>query len=640
MYPNQVETANKICQELQSKKYCILIAEMQSGKTGYFLTVALLSIERDVSKEVIIFSGASSKSLGHQVRDDLEHAIRDKSRQESIMNRELTTPEQKKTYFEQRIVFYKEKIKIVWGKKQIKSLSKINPGTLLIHDESHYAQDTGCIPYKFIYKKFKIMKCLYGDNSDLIEKDISVLSVSATPISEVVSYNEGSNDKALVFAEPGVGFCGIQTRRDNGKISYIAKQVTSNNIPYIVDIIEENKDHYEDRKKYFIFRGRSNDMDYYNEIARKSDCCLVKINQDSIESLSIFDREPTRNTIVVFYAMARMGDVINKEHIAMAYEYSRHLPNADATLQGLLGRLNGYYNTFDIPMTYLSENVKCHIDTYCECMSSQTAMHFNKHRKANNIMTGRRRSLMYQDRDGQIWVKTVPFQLDEKPTLTQLNELLESRGRPSVNSIRCRNSEESTYRYNKTMELFKNEIRTNKRFCYNFTNMITKYHTDDIVEHQIIGSEREGYIVYGYEKYNYDTHSELLENNNRELADKCIFKYQTSLGEVIENMNGGITKHFPEESSSNRVLFKECVKECIRDSLTQNILTSCRCISSVYCHDTEEVIGIRINKVASQSIETFLEILKLEMFVEYNVELQVTIREENTDHVVLESIKW
>lgn len=636
MYPNQLITAKKVCKSLQLNPYCMLVAEMQSGKTGTYLEVALTSISSGHYEHVIIFSGANSTSLGEQLHNDLKKAIEAFSKRLTLRNESLVFPKQKKDYCERQIIHFTNKIKIIWGHPVIKKLSTPKQNTLLIHDESHYAQDIKNIVYKFMYKRHGIEKCLHGDNSQLREKQLSLLSVSATPISEAISHLKYPSEKSVIFATPGEGYRGIKYRTEQNKIRYTAKPITLSNLPYIADLIEQNKDPFEDKKKYFVFRGRSNTRELFSELGHLTDCCVIYINQDSIDTLDIFKIEPEHNTIVVFYAMARMGDVISKEHIAMGYEYYSKATNADAMLQGLFGRFNGYYTT-ETPVMYVPEHVRCHIETYYHTISNQSIEGFCKHKKAKNVSPNRKSFICY-DKDQQQWVKTIPFCIRNRPSLSQLNHELIQRNYKPVNVVHVRNSTCDTYVMDNVMTRFKEAIATQSRFSHNFTNVITDHNTIDIIDaHQVFGSTNEGYMVYGFEMYDEIVHRDIKLPI---INDECIFKYRTHLDDVVEGVNGGNMSYFPEETASNRDLFTKCMRESIIRSLNKDSLINPRCISSLYCHETQQTVGIRINRDESQSVSSFLRTLRTQMLDEFGVELHLKYRAKYTEYRLLDDITW
>ena len=74
-YPNQIECAENIIQMFKTMWYVMLLAQMQSGKTGSFLYVALKLIHSGVIGKVLIISGNRETALRRQCEHDKDDAI-------------------------------------------------------------------------------------------------------------------------------------------------------------------------------------------------------------------------------------------------------------------------------------------------------------------------------------------------------------------------------------------------------------------------------------------------------------------------------------------------------------------------------------------------------------------------------------
>jgi hypothetical protein len=106
------------------------------------------------------------------------------------------------------------KTNVIWGRNGAKHHAK-KTKTLFIWDESHYAQDIGMSPDKFL----ETMGILpNGDFRCLEEMDNYVLSVSATPFSELCDIQNYSQGKTVIPLVPSEGYWGVEQMSKRGAI--------------------------------------------------------------------------------------------------------------------------------------------------------------------------------------------------------------------------------------------------------------------------------------------------------------------------------------------------------------------------------------------------------------------------------------
>jgi hypothetical protein len=198
---------------------------MQSGKSGTYLRVALECIHRGFFKKAYIICGSRDVALREQTKTSLTAAI------------ETFVGEKSSSFAEgmslMRIL--ESNIKVFWN-QDLKGV-EIGSDCLIINDESHVAQSKGNIPYKQFWQKNGMENCLYGDFKSLRERNIRVLSVSATSFSECVQNQkvvlgvEAEQDVALstknVFImNPGPSYTGIGNFLRNGNIHFTSEQIS------------------------------------------------------------------------------------------------------------------------------------------------------------------------------------------------------------------------------------------------------------------------------------------------------------------------------------------------------------------------------------------------------------------------------
>jgi hypothetical protein len=106
------------------------------------------------------------------------------------------------------------KIRVIWGSDLKKEPRFPLKKTLFIFDESHYAQNKGMQVDKFLTK----IGISATGKEGLEDSDNYVLSVSATPMSELSDTIHHSQTKGMVYLEPGPTYYGVAEMRENGNI--------------------------------------------------------------------------------------------------------------------------------------------------------------------------------------------------------------------------------------------------------------------------------------------------------------------------------------------------------------------------------------------------------------------------------------
>lgn len=328
--------------ERERERYCILTAQMQSGKTDTYYLVACEMLRRGVVEHVVVFSG---------------------NRETDLFNQHGSTTDQMETFYikykqylrnigvsngQGRDIIVKDvksQINVVWGGNLKREIFK--PNTLYIWDESHYAQSKGQQVDKFL-KQCGLTAT--GTNDYFEQTNSFLLSVSATPFSEMSDYRWNKQNKCVVPLLPGETYCGVKWFLNNGKI-----------VPFtlwsdaMVSAIARTSS--VGRSTYGLVRVSNKiEMDA-KRIAEERGFKWIMYDQKWVgDSLAqILSTEPENPTIVFLKGKCRMGNQVPKSHVSFVIETCSK-SNTDTVLQGLLGRMCGYHNNTDI-FIYLNERI-------------------------------------------------------------------------------------------------------------------------------------------------------------------------------------------------------------------------------------------------------------------------------------------
>jgi hypothetical protein len=363
IYDQQISTgkeiiySNYICSiPGEEKRWVILSAQMQSGKTGTYLFTAFEMLVEGLVENVVIFSGNRETELREQVLQDLEDFVFTYSLYLSSVV-DWSERERMRKSREAR-----SKIRVVWGTGLKNEPTFPMRQTLFVFDESHYAQNKGMQVDKFLTK---IGISAIGEGLD--QSKNFVLSVSATPMSEVSDKVHCEQTKGIVYLEPGPTYFGvaemIETRNIVGfnvadwveTLETALTTVSRSSIGFKYGLIRLTK--AGKGRKGTARRGGTEDEDEYDleavtqarQIATRCGwgCLFCDSDQEQAEALKIniidLITAPTeRHILVILKSKCRMGQVVPKQHIAFGMETSKN-PNTDVILQSLLGRFCGHH---------------------------------------------------------------------------------------------------------------------------------------------------------------------------------------------------------------------------------------------------------------------------------------------------------
>jgi hypothetical protein len=384
------------------KRWTILFAEMQSGKTGTFLFVSFEMLIKKMVDKVIIFSGNREIGLRTQTEEARKEFV-------GIFRRHLRTDadflllsEEERNDKLDELDEIVDKIHVVWGSDlrdtDISPITEKN--TLFVFEESHFAQNIGMQVDKFLAKIG-----ISATGEGLEKSGNYVLSVSATPISELSVLAHDSQTKGLVYLKPGPNYFGLSAMRKNGNIvgydvsdwkhrldssiQTVNREDVFDGFKYALvrltkkrsskksggngrrrqeekddDDEEEDTDAVEEAKA--IAREHNWGIRFHDSIPHSQERKQINIQNPKTKDpkkmkkqnplgLKDLNDVPERHTLVFLKGKCRMGQVVPKQHISFVMETSQK-PNTDVVLQSLLGRMCGYDANRNV-IIYLSNKI-------------------------------------------------------------------------------------------------------------------------------------------------------------------------------------------------------------------------------------------------------------------------------------------
>lgn len=383
-YENEIKSTNKILESFMSgKRYCMLAAEMMSGKTFAQIMSALkLRKEKNINK-IIAISGSDDLELREQWKKD-----------KKIILSKFVTELSKKGIIDDTMAVYhdfNENFNIYFRQDLENAISHIKNGDcIILWDESHYASGGDQSLCKF-FKKCDILDAIQGNCQILIDKNIYVLSTTATRCAES-SVHTDNKLSDMVVAKPGEGYRGLSYFYDNDLIKQ-SYPIHECNFDFIKKILLSHSH----EQKYFVMRLRD---DKYNSIGNLKCICeelnirvidVDKTSQEHEDNIKLiqtyntndekfygdpFNIEPKEFTIVVIRNMFRMGKRLCKDHICAIYESSKD-PNHNSIAQSLLGRMCGYHS-YDIILYVSLKYIKKGFLEYIEIVKNDFQFNMSK----------------------------------------------------------------------------------------------------------------------------------------------------------------------------------------------------------------------------------------------------------------------
>lgn len=679
----------------QEQPFTILLAQMQSGKTGTYLFTALEMVRLGLVKNVAIICGSSDTSLRAQARDDLLLAFKSFQRETMVAGD-----------MEGAIRLTDATIGVHFS-QDLHKLGEISEETLVIHDESHMAQSKNNIPFKLFYQKNNLDKALMGDFSELKKKHCYILGVSATPFSEIVANKKVQKEewtseesaflhgvelssKNFYFMKPGSGYIGVTELLGMGCIKFEAENIKASDCAHVASVLKKNSPKYHQR--YVVVRTMcaEKDSDMMRTIASTTGCDYVSVfgGEGSLEFMKV---QPLKTTLVHICGKFRMGQVVPKQYIAMVYEQSKH-PNADTILQGLLGRMCGYrgngaHTDVEIYVSAMAEGL---VRKYSHAWQEGVMDELSTVTKAMNLGGVRRKNggMIVQDKDGNKHIKTVPIKfsfsmierdnggsvpkfrsitsndiknlfedhpelIEDNPDKEEIMKLL-GLGRKTHSHEAFLASESSKIKSAKYFEILEDSVNRKDRVNVStYAQKVGKRTTAEFERAPLSlfgskgknGNENGTCYLMGYVRYNPDIHG-LFSEEIAAVDPKCNYVpgiVQMEDDTILDDVNGGQIIKFSldtaDDPDSLQTELEQAILRTIENSPTY-VEGATRAIHSLFDKETRLYEGIRLDKQIYT--EEMIKSIKDSLDRKYSVSLvfKKSRGRQPKDQIKFSSISW
>jgi hypothetical protein len=399
-------------------RHDILLAQMQSGKTETYLLVACKMLIAAKVDQVIIFSGTSELCLKKQLEDTLSGKIgvfykKLANLYSTEMNVSIEEATREVERFKHQVV--DKKVKILWG-VELNKYRGANEKTLFIWEEAHYAQTEGQKPDRFL-QRLRIPAD--GNSHALKERNNFMITISATPFSELVDLIRNKQDKQVCYMEPGEGYNSVKRIKESGHLhafntieeglEQALTKAGTKSCYGIVRVCGSKKE----EKVAQICSAKGWEVVFFDSL-KEGD---VKLRGEEVWEEMIHSVQPTHQIVIVIHEKCRMGHNLSKNYLSFVMETSVQ-PDTDTILQGLLGRVCGYPESrtaedniykVDVYLSGKSAAIKGDIDLYVEMIETQ-------HDGQIEVVPGRGRNLITQT--SKMFQPISPFKLTRDESIT------------------------------------------------------------------------------------------------------------------------------------------------------------------------------------------------------------------------------
>tara|TARA_Y100000389_G_C17458460_1_gene519818 strand:- start:187 stop:2133 length:1947 start_codon:yes stop_codon:yes gene_type:complete len=565
-YENQKECATEILEKFKAQSYVILCAQMQSGKTGTYLYAALSMIYHKIIDNIIIVSGVSDKNLREQCMNDKDNAF--------------------DSFFEDKVMTGGEVRRIeksihVLFSQDLSKMNEISENTLVIWDESHYAQNQSNRPNKW-FDTIGLEDVLNGKNlGRLKSKKIFVLSVSATPFSETIDNEKSADKKECVFLKPASYYRGLGKFIENQKVKEAVK-IDSKNKNKVKEIFEE----FVDSNKYLIVRVHTANY-ILDEIITELNFGRVSYDMNSKFDLNkdFLSKCPEKTTVILIKAKCRLGYVVHKEFVGLVYETSSD-SKADAQFQGLWGRMCGTPSEKDkfeyMPDVYVTKDNIRRGKKYAKSFENDEVPMIDH---AHNVpkQSIRRRNIAESEFHPSIPIKLedIPgFELkDVKDTIQELSGYHHTH--PSWNGNNPTQIQELKEMLSSNEKISKRDL-SHKSYDSRKMNMVQSYNqkTRDFrffdprkekksnfliwMKFEGDGKENGNYFMWWTKNQDEEILRELREESLPKTTGLEAFSVTNEATEETIECNGGQTYHLPKETYVDYALMKSEIYKCVK----------------------------------------------------------------------------
>ena len=377
VHQNQINTAKEILKDFatDTTRWSILLAQPQSGKSGVYFSVAYAIKNNEKLRNyfkvdnIFLITGMNETRLYNQFNQDVVFYLNDPKMKNCVL----------KNSHLKKYVFVAEKMKansLLSQREEAikKEINKIRKNALIIIDESHYSANNDSKLHLFLTKVVGIEPI---GNKELMKKqNVFVLSVSATPIAELLSEELIKIDETYAMAPqkawrvliPDKTYSGIPEMFKNNVI-FQSKHIKKETIDEFEEILKIQKSRMVKMNKmgYVIVRCSNKEISFLeNSLYVKKNWVINHIyNENSNIELDFLEDVPNKPNLVLIKGTNRAGiRFIGKDNIFMIRETPKSL--SDTTAQGLLGRVCGY-----------SKNKQIHV--YCDIKAAEQYVVWKEH---------------------------------------------------------------------------------------------------------------------------------------------------------------------------------------------------------------------------------------------------------------------
>lgn len=668
-YDNQINTGREIISKFLTGFWVMFIALLQSGKTGTYMFTAFEMFREKKIKKILIICGSAETELKNQLREDLEKNL---SNYRKILrnNCDLDVDDLSDDIKSNIDIYFSNNL---IDKNNIKKY-KMMKDLMIIWDESHFAQDAENRPNKFLNK---IGISASGNKEYLQERNIKVLSVSATPFSEFSDYNHYYQDKGTVYMTPSVDsvYVGIKELLENDCFIGFSEPLEA-----LACILSDDSTN----KTYGIVR--SIDRGNIQNIDKAKDLCLRYgwkcefIDGDHKEfEIQNLENEPETKTVLFIKGMFKMGKVVPKRYVSFVINMNSKTSKTDSLLQGLAGRMCGYVSRG------ANANVKIYLhEKFINSDEISKYLEFHNRKqvipeKANNIVSNSRdtySSLKHtipikidSDHfecdnfdDNESVIKAIQKCFDKDRVQNHNNDIASVDIINQVNNMLDNTKYEFTKRNHcvascaggpeKIGRLFKDKDDSGSygQSCGFNQNELTKPHQicfwlikNDNYNHLDI-KKGDVFLLFRIQKV-VDGEDVGLNDAIHKTKDKCAFHKEIVHEDgASEETNGSYGQHFPCESAYNVDVMENSLVECIKLSIDPEYpFFNSRCIRSNKSSDNKYK-GITVNANVLKALKPkgsiynkIIEIFNVKLHVDKNYS---KYKGKSDANIRLKKISW
>jgi hypothetical protein len=240
--------------------------------------------------------------------------------------------------------------------------------TLYIWEESHYGQSKNQQVDKFLTRVgINANGTALGENF--------VLSVSATPFSELSDYYLLHQEKTIVRLAPSDEYLSVQKLKESGRIINISDPAKE---------LKKLLPTFVGKRGYGLIRASTQKQEKISILAMSFGWDIKQFDQESggKDINDVLSVVPPKPTILFLKGMCRMGKRVHKEHVLFGMETSSS--KTDTLLQGLVGRWCGYTSYTFTANVYILKLNMAEVDRYIALCQGEQSIPL----RATNIKRG------------------------------------------------------------------------------------------------------------------------------------------------------------------------------------------------------------------------------------------------------------